>query len=82
MILGEEQFLFANYQEQQICFMSSRHHRGHVTRYQQSPLVQGRVEALYIVIVEVLGPVNNNRTLGKYTEFVNILHKDPVESLF
>ena len=50
MILGVEQFLFANYQEHQICFMSSRHHRGHVTRYQQSPLVQGRVEALYIVM--------------------------------
>ena len=82
MILGVEQFLFANYQEHQICFMSSRHHCGHVTRYQQSPLVQGRVEALYIVIVEMLGPVNNSRTLGKYTEFVNIFHKDPVESLF
>ena len=62
--------------------MSSSHHRGHITRYQQSPLVQGRVEALYIAIVVVLGPVNKNRTLGNYTEFVNILHKDPVESLF
>ena len=62
--------------------MSSSRHRVHVTRYQQSPLVQGRVEALYIVIVEVLGPVKNNRTLGKYTEFVNIFHEDPVESLF
>ena len=82
MMLGVEQFLFANYQEQQNLFMSSSHHRGHVTRYQQSPLVQGRLEALYIVIVEVLGPFNNNRTLDKYTEFVNILHKDQVESLF
>ena len=62
--------------------MSSSHHRGHITRYQQSPLAQGRVEALYIAIVVVLGPVNKNRTLGNYTEFVNILHKDPVESLF
>ena len=52
------------------------------TKYQQSPLVQGRLEALYIVIVEMLGPVNKNRTLGKYAEFVNILHKDRVESLF
>ena len=52
------------------------------TRYQQSPLVQGRLEALYIVIVEMLGPVNNNRTLGKYAEFVNIFHKDPVEYCF
>ena len=52
------------------------------SKYQQSLLVQGRLDVLYIVIVDVLGPVNNNRTLGKYTEFVNILHKDPVESLF
>ena len=29
-----------------------------------------------LVIVEVFGPLNNNRTFDKYTEFVNILHKD------
>ena len=48
-------------------------------KYQQSLLVQGRLDVLYIVIVDVLGPVNNSRTLGK---FVNIFHEDPVESLF
>ena len=54
-----------------------------IAKYQQSLLVQGRLDVLYIVIVDVLGPVNNNnRTLGKYTEFVNIFHEDPVESLF
>ena len=52
------------------------------SKYQQSLLVQGRLDVLYIVIVDVLGPVNNSRTLGKYTEFVNIFHEDPVESLF
>ena len=54
-------------------------------KYQQSLLVQGRLDVLYIVIVDVLGPVNNSRTLGKYflnKEFVNIFHEDPVESLF
>ena len=33
-------------------------------------------------IVGVPGTVTNNKTLGKYTEFVNILFKDLVESLF
>ena len=52
------------------------------TRYQQSPLLQGGLEVLCVVIVGVLGTVTNNKTLGKYTEFVNILFKDLVESLF
>ena len=52
------------------------------TRYWQSPLLQGGLEVLCIVIVGVLGTVTNNKTLGKYTEFVNILFKDLVESLF
>ena len=30
----------------------------------------------------MLGTVTNIKTLGKYTEFVNILFKDLVESLF
>ena len=30
----------------------------------------------------MLGTVTNGKTLGKYTEFVNILFKDLVESLF
>ena len=51
------------------------------TRYQQSPLLQGGLEVLCI-IVGVLGTVTNNKTLGKYTEFVNILFEDLVESLF
>ena len=54
-------------------------------KYQQSLLVQGRLDVLYIVTVDVLGPINNSRTLGQYflnKEFVNIFHEDPVESLF
>ena len=52
------------------------------TRYRQSPLLQGGLEVLCVVIVGVLGTVTNNKTLGKYTEFVNILFEDLVESLF
>ena len=86
MMLKVEQFLFANgnIKSSKICFMSASHHAlaSANTRYWQSPLLQGGLEVLCIVIVGVLGTITNNRTLGKYTEFVNIVFKDLVESLF
>ena len=44
--------------------------------------VAAGLEVPCVVTVRVLGTVANNKTLGKYAEFVNILYKGPVKSLF